>query len=431
MKSKILISAFAATLLAALPAWLRAQTQYNVVTLPALGGTAGAANSINNRGWATGLANFAGDKVGHASLWIDSSSAIDLGALGGPTTNSAVAWPVKSDNGLIVGISDTAEDNKLGEAFSCWPFFTPASPTRKVCNGFRWTNNVMTLLPPFPDGYNSYATAANNRGEIVGWAENGVHDPSCVAPFQVLQFRAVIWEPNGGMRELPPLTGDSTSAATAINDRGQVVGISGACGIAVGGVSAAHAVLWDNGVPTEIPNLGGHSWNTPTAINNQGTVVGFSLLAGQDGTRNYEAFVWTRSTGTRSLGKPAGDIRSGAFGINDKGLIVGVSRGGPNGTRALLWQDGKMIDLNTLTAPGSPYLLYANDINDMGAIAGGAYIPSTRESPAYVAVPGHDETTASSSATKENSVQVVPASRHQEFERRAFKRLGIDPSGKD
>jgi len=42
--------------------------------------------------------------------------------------------------------------------------------------------------------------------------------------------------------------------------------------------------------------------NTPTAINNEGTVVGFSLPAGQDGTRNFEAFLldprgWYTATG--------------------------------------------------------------------------------------------------------------------------------------
>jgi hypothetical protein len=46
MKSKLLTCMLA---LAALPAWLAAQTTYKVVTLPALGGTAGAANSINDR----------------------------------------------------------------------------------------------------------------------------------------------------------------------------------------------------------------------------------------------------------------------------------------------------------------------------------------------------------------------------------------------
>ena len=58
----------------------------------------------------------------------------------------------------------------------------------------------MTPLPPFPGGYDSYATAANNLGEVVGWAENGVHDATCVPAYQILQFRAVIWEPWGEMK---------------------------------------------------------------------------------------------------------------------------------------------------------------------------------------------------------------------------------------
>ena len=155
----------------------------------------------------------------------------------------------------------------------------------------------------------------------------------------MLQFRAVIWQPDGTMRELPPLPGDSTTAAEAINDLGQVVGFSGVCEVAVGDMSAAHAVIWNNGVPTDIGNLGGHSWNTPTAVNNHGTVVGFSLRAGQDGTRNFQAFVWTSATGMKALPMAAGDIRSEALGVNDKDQIVGLSRG-PSGIRAVLWQDG-------------------------------------------------------------------------------------------
>jgi probable HAF family extracellular repeat protein len=423
MKLKVLAFTLVATLLAAFPAWLAAQTTYNVVTLPALGGTAGAANSINSRGWATGLANFAGDSVGHASLWVNSSNAIDLGALGGPTANSAVAWPVKNDNGLVVGISDTTDDNPLGEAFSCWPFFTPGSPTGKVCNGFRWTNGVMSPLPAFAGGYNSYATAANNRGQIVGWAENGVHDPSCNPAFQILQFRAVIWEPDGSMQELPPLPGDSTSAATAINDLGQVVGISGACGIAVGGVSAAHAVLWQNGVPTDLGTLGGHSWNTPTAINNHGTIVGFSLRAGQDGTRNFQAFIWTSANGMQPLPMPASDIRSEALGVNDKDQVVGLSRA-PSGIRAVLWQNGTFTDLNDLALSGSPYLLFANDINDAGQIVGEAFDPNTGGAPAFVALPLPGNSGASA---RGGSVGInPPVDLVNETERRGF-RFGTDP----
>jgi hypothetical protein len=51
---------------------------------------------------AVGNANFGGDSIGHASVWRNSGSVTDLGALGGASANSAVAWPVKNDRGLIV-----------------------------------------------------------------------------------------------------------------------------------------------------------------------------------------------------------------------------------------------------------------------------------------------------------------------------------------
>ena len=59
------------------------------------------------------------------------------------------------------------------------------------CLGFVWEDGVMRPLPTL-GGTNGFATGANNKGQIVGWAENTVHDPTCVAP-QVLQFRAVVW----------------------------------------------------------------------------------------------------------------------------------------------------------------------------------------------------------------------------------------------
>ena len=396
-----------------------AQTTYRIIPLETFGGVSGAGNGINDRGWITGTADQAGDTVSHAALWMAGPHAIDLGTLGGPTFNSALAWPNKANDGVIAGISDTNRDQIPNDNFSCYPFYALGSPTGKVCNGFRWANGVMTALPPFPGGLNSYATAVNNRGEIVGWAENGIQDPTCDTTLQTLQFRAVIWEPNGAMQELRPLPGDSTSAATAINDLGQVVGISGACGIAVGGVSAAHSVLWQNGVPTEIPNLGGHTWNTPTAINNEGTVVGFSLPAGQDGTRNFEAFLWTQAGGLVRLGKLPGDIRAEALGVNDKNQVVGLSRGGPHVFRAFLWQNGVMTDLNCLTGPGSPFLLFANDINDRSEISGGLFDLNALFGPAFRGIPVLNGTGSTcSSAANGSQADALPESLRKHLQQR-------------
>jgi probable HAF family extracellular repeat protein len=401
------------------PVGLAAQT-YNVVKLDGLGGGAGA-NGINDRGRVVGQANKAGDNISHAALWTGGSAPLDLGTLGGPDTNSAAAWPVKSNNGLIVGISDTNEDNPLGEAFSCWPFFAPGVPTGKICKGFRWENGKLTALPPFPGGYNSYATAANNRGQVVGWAENGVHDSTCNPAFQILRFRAVLWGPHGEMQELPPLPGDTTSAATAINDKGQVVGISGACGIAVGDVSAAHSVIWENGVPSRIGDFGGHTWNTPTAINNDGVVVGFSLPADKEGTRFYRAFVWTTEGGTKMLDQIEGDVRSAALGINDNGQIVGFSRTAEAVLRAVMWENANATikNLNDLVSSDSPYLLIAGDLNNSGRIAG-----YTGDGFGFLAIPSDPSSQAAttSASTRPQSPRGIP----EKLRRQLLQRWGLD-----
>ena len=48
-----------------------------------------------------------------------------------------------------------------------------------------------------------------------------------------------------------------------------------------------------------------------------------------------------------------------------------------------------MTDLNDLTLPGSPHLLYANDINDRGELVGQALDIATGTAPAFLAVPTH------------------------------------------
>ena len=69
----------------------------------------------------------------------------------------------------------------------------------------------MTRLPTL-GGTHGFATGTNNFGQTVGWAENTVHDSTCIPP-QQLQFRAVVWGPGSNQkRQLRPLPGtDDTS----------------------------------------------------------------------------------------------------------------------------------------------------------------------------------------------------------------------------
>ena len=88
--------------------------------------------------------------------------------------------------------------------------------------------------------------------------------------------------------------GDTSGAATATNDNGQIVGISGICDQAVGRHTAKHAVLWENGRVTDLGNLGAQWWNTPTAINQRGDIVGFAGDPAFVEGDILHAFIWTR-----------------------------------------------------------------------------------------------------------------------------------------
>ena len=357
--------------------------RYHVTKLDAsLGGTSSAGSGINNRGWVAGFSRPEGNLTLRAALWRN-GGIDDLGTLGGP--NSAVLWPGINNTGMVVGISQTATPDTLGEDWSCGAFL-PASDN--TCLGFVWENGVMSPLPTF-GGDHGFATAVNNRGQVVGWAETTVRDPTCDAPLQVLQFRAAMWEPRKGtMVELPPLPGDSTSAATAINERGVVAGISGECDLAVGRFSARHAVIWENGIVREIGNLGGVSWHTPMDINERGDVVGFSNPPGdEDGSFNARAFLWTKDGTTMDLSTLPDDISSQALGINSRGQIVGVSSGA-NGNRPFIWQNGVMKHLNDLVASDFPdSLVLAEHINDAGQITGRLVEKSSGRTLVFIATP--------------------------------------------
>jgi probable HAF family extracellular repeat protein len=366
---------------------------YRVVNLAARGGPTNSANSINEQTLIAGYTDAPDGASRHATLWFFGFRS-DLGTLGGP--NSNVAWPVKNRIGLIAGIAQTDIVEPLGQTWSCRSFF--AFPTRSgfICSAVAWENGAIRALPTL-GGYNGFATGANNHRQIVGWAQNTVLDPSCNPVHVKQQFHAVMWGPGENqILDLRPLQGDTTSAATAINDKGQVAGISGNCGTAVGGTSAREAVMWERGRPRVLGNLGGIAWNTPMALNERGDVVGFSNIRKEDGaTPNWHAFMWTKERGIRDLGALDGYPLSQALGINEKRQVVGTSCTSDfSACRAVMWIHGRIIDLNDL-APGYPDVLYAaNDINDDGDIAGQAFTPGTEQFSAVLAIrkrhPGND-----------------------------------------
>jgi probable HAF family extracellular repeat protein len=345
------------------PSASHAPTRYHVRILSSNGGTVSRGNSINDDGLVAGYSNLA-DGRRHATAWFQGLRS-DLGTLGGP--HSSVAWPVKNTNGLVAGIAQTSEPEPV-ERWSCATFLLGS--TGFTCRGVVWEWGAIRALPLL-GGRNSFATGANNRGQVVGWSETDTVGSDCDAP-QVFEFKPVVWGPAPDLvRALPLLPGDRSGAATALNERGQVVGISGECDQAEGRHTAKHAVLWENG---HVIDIGGELpaawWNTPMAINEHGVVVGFAGDPADEAGNIVHAFLWKRGAGVRLIPALAGDALNLANGVNRRGQVVGSSCGA-SGCRAYVWRNGAPQDLNQLRAnPTTDVLINAQDINDDGVITG-------------------------------------------------------------
>jgi probable HAF family extracellular repeat protein len=234
-----------------------------------------------------------------AVLWRDGVS-VDLGSLGDSTVapwTEANAWNAK---GQVVGRSQVRNREDVTGALN-WP----CAIRRECFHPVLWENGVMRDLgvlapsPCLPGGTAAdcswgNAVDINNQGVVVGTV-NG-------ADFTT---RAFIWE-NGVMRDLGVDPGHYTSAK-AINDRGQVLGISETYGV----------FLWENG---QIQSTG---LRYATALGPNGEVIGGTVCA--DG-RAFCASFWQAGQLT-DLGE--GD----AFAVNGNGEVVGRS-----GSRAMLWR---------------------------------------------------------------------------------------------
>jgi probable HAF family extracellular repeat protein len=71
------------------------------------------------------------------------------------------------------------------------------------------------------------------------------------------------------------------------------------------------------------------------------------------------------------LGTLVSHTNSVALAINNVGKVVGYSSTKSGTSRAVLWDNNSIKDLNNLIPPNSGWkLTYANDINDSGQIVG-------------------------------------------------------------
>lgn len=233
------------------------------------------------------------------------------------------------------------------------------APTQ--CHGFLWQDGVMRDLGTL-GGTDSATGGVNERGQIAGISfTNSIVNPATGFP----TLDPFLWT-NGKMLDLGTL-GGTLGGVNTVNNHGQVVGFSD-----LAGDLTNHAFFWDRGVLTDIGTLGGENSNA-FWINDAGQVVGNADLA--DGT--HHGFVWSKGKMT-DIGTVASDPCSNGFDINARGQVIGTSTD-CHGTilHTFLWERGSMIDLSEQVLPGSGFTFVEPVvINDRGEIVGNGGLPN-------------------------------------------------------
>lgn len=395
--------------------------RYTVTDVGTLGGAGSAGAGINNSGAIAGFSWLPGSPPpgdpnfhAHAILW-RSGVMTDLGTLGGRNSFAPEGASPINARGEVAGLAAASALDPNAEGFCDGLGYTIAP---YLCRPFIWRHGVMTELPTL-GGSNAAASAINNRGEVIGFAETANLDPTCPPP-QLFDFEAAVWDPaKGEVRALLPLLGDTISGANGINDNGEVAGASGTC--AAGPIEA---VLWRNGTPIDLGNLGGITANIAFAVNNKGQVVGQSDLPGDT---THHAFLWKDGV-MSDLGTLPGVPGSLAASINNKGQVVGFSDDFQGNEVALLWQDGVMIDLNTrIPAELSVFLMEALGINDRGQITGFMLDIPSGEVHGFLATPleGIEASSPAAQARRSETPRVVLPERIREMLRHQHRWPGL------
>lgn len=305
--------------LVSLPA--QAETRYRIQNLGVLqpGDTGSVARAINNDGWVVGYATSGLGAADTAFLYRHGRMS-SLGLLDGAAAE--MAYDI-NDRGQVVG-----------------NVFNPITRTRYpfLYDGGHLVNPAAGLGTERGGAY-----SINEQGQLTG----NIGD------------RAFYHD--GTQSRFIPLGDTVLSAGVSINDHGTVLGYARYS-------NDYYAFTYDGATFTRLPALpGGGNGFEPFAINNTGQIIGQEFFE-ETGNKAY----LRRGGEVTELGSLGGGD-TGAYGLNDHGVVVGVSRTSAGSFHAYVYREGALRDLNDLVLPGAAKrweLGGAMDINDRGQIVG-------------------------------------------------------------
>ncbi len=212
---------------------------------------------------------------------------------------------------------------------------------------------------PTLGGSQNFAYAINDRGQVVGlsWLAGDTASAGFLYSSEQLTSLSPF---NSGVVQ--------TAGPTGINNRGQI-----ASGVIRNGLYTA--ALYDSRNRQILPlgSLGGVCCDTfsgvATAVNGEGAAVGYAYLD----SMNRHAFLYADGVMT-DLGSFGG--WSAAFDINEDNEVVGAASDQVNGfARAFIYRDGVMTEIDPFGG-GPDNESYANGINGTGKVVGTGWVPS-------------------------------------------------------
>ncbi len=323
--------------------------------LGTLGGSESRATGINDYGLVVGESRTAAG-VFHPFLWTDEVGMVDIGLplavhARSLALNEAGRVLIETFNSIVfkgliwqpdIGLTD------LGALDETFPFTRPAAMNEQgmVVGGsldssgrlraFAWTleSGIFDLEAP---GWGE-ATDVNDNGEVVGYSDD----------------LAFLWSPQRGIERIGPVQA-TLSVATALNNRGEVVGFAEY----ENGIS--RAFLWTRDAGTiDLGTLGpGYPLSFALRINDRGVVVGHSLSMPKDGSPpDVRAFRWTLAAGMENLGEAVQEftdskVPGNQLAINALGQVVGAyaQSQGEIDPLPLLWTEDGRVRLSVADDP--------------------------------------------------------------------------------
>jgi probable HAF family extracellular repeat protein len=239
-------------------------------------------------------------------------------------------------NSVAYGINDQGE---IAGAYNTSTAQRPFRSVRRV--GFQELS-----LPAGSNGGIAYAI--NELGETAGYVSG------------TAGIRPAWWTRRGEVQLLSSAQ-SLTTKALDLNDRGDVVGVSGR--------EAKAAVLWPRkGSMVSLGTLPGFTHSEAVAISENGSIAGLATGVGALPNRSRAVLWRPDGLAIQDLGVLPGGLDSRARDVNNRGEVVGRSTSA-NGSRAFLWTATTgMRDLNTLVAVPGLVMTDAISINKRGDI---------------------------------------------------------------